>query len=96
MIYCFDLDKTICYSSRFYDSAKPIKKRIKKINSLYDNGDYIIIETARGSVSGINYEDITKKQLQEWGLKYHQLRVGVKIYADYYIDDKAVNAKDFF
>jgi hypothetical protein len=29
-------------------------------------------------------------------VKYHVLRAGIKHAADYYIDDKAINASDYF
>jgi hypothetical protein len=49
MRYVIDIDGTICTSSNGnYTLAKPLKKRIKKINLLYDNGNDIILYTARG------------------------------------------------
>jgi len=39
--------------------------------------------------------DLTKQQLEEWGVKYHELIMG-KPHADYFIDDKGVNADEFF
>ena len=97
MIYCFDLDNTLCTNTnREYDNSQPIINRIKKLNELYDDGQTIIIDTARGSVTGINWFDVTKKQLDEWGVKYHTLYVGRKLNYDVIIDDKAINDLDFF
>ena len=101
MIYCFDLDDTLCEISAEwdrdqYDKADPKTKRIEKVNSLYDGGNKIIIETAQGSVSGKDWHELTEKQLNSWGVKYHVLRAGIKHAADYYIDDKAINASDYF
>ena len=100
MIYCFDIDKTLCSQNTYSETttylADPFLDRIKKVNKLYDEGHTIIIETARGSRTGLNWEPFTKKQLKKWGVKYHQLRTGVKIFADYYIDDKAISDIDFF
>lgn len=96
MIYCFDLDDTLCEYKGYHSKAKPYRERIAKVNQLYDLGHIIIIETARGSMSGKNWQEFTENQLKKWGLKYHQLRTGVKIHADFYIDDKAINEKDFF
>jgi len=93
--YCLDLDGTLCSHEENYEEAQPYLGRIKKINKLYKKYK-IIIDTARGSETGINWEEITKKQLKKWGVKYDILRVGKKIYADYYIDDKGINDKDFF
>ena len=96
MIYCFDLDGCLCTLTKDYRKAKPLKKRIKEVNQLYKEGHTILIDTARGSVSGINWTKVTKQQLKKWGLKYHLLRVGVKLHADHYIDDRGQNAEDFF
>ena len=39
--------------------------------------------------------DLTKQQLDDWGVKYHELIMG-KPHADYFIDDKGVKDEDFF
>ena len=39
--------------------------------------------------------DLTKKQLEDWGVEYHQLFLG-KPSGDYYIDDKGIRDEDFF
>lgn len=99
MIYCFDLDKTLCSGGTTdggYQRAKPFRARIELVNKLYDEGHTIIIDTARGSVTKIDQTKITTLQLQRWGVKYHQLRCGVKLYADFYIDDKGLSDTDFF
>lgn len=90
-----DLDGTLCSQEEDYTLAKPFPDRIKKLNKLYKKYR-IIIDTARGSETGKDWGEITKKQLDKWGIKYHTLRVGKKLVADYYIDDRAENAKDFF
>ena len=41
------------------------------------------------------FYELTEQQLQEWGCKYHELIMG-KPSGDYYIDDKGVNANEFF
>lgn len=96
MTYCFDLDGTICSHEIDYSKAKPYQERVSKINDLYNQGHKIIIDTARGTTTKIDWLEITKQQLEDWGLKYHQLRVGQKFTADFYIDDKAVSDFDFF
>jgi hypothetical protein len=97
MIYCFDLDGTICDTiGGDYESATPFNDRVNIVNSLYDEGHHIIIETARGSVTGLDWTELTERQLRGWGVKYTELRAGVKFYADFYIDDKAINADEFF
>ena len=95
-IYCFDIDGTICINTNgAYEGAIPYPDRIKKVNALYEAGDQIILFTARGSQTGIDWSEITKKQLYEWGVNYHQLLFG-KPHADIFIDDKAINDKDWF
>ena len=93
-----DIDETICFyeSVRDYRLAKPIKSRIEKINSLYDSGNNITYWTARGTVTKIDWFDITKKQLDSWGCKYHNLIVGEKPNYDLLICDKARNSDRYF
>jgi len=93
-----DIDETICYytGERDYNLAKPLPERIKKINELYNQGNKITYWTARGTVTGIDWYEITKKQLSEWGCKYHNLSVGEKPHFDLYICDKSVNSELFF
>ena len=95
--YCFDLDGTLCTNTYGkYNEAIPFHDNINKLNNLFDEGNVIIIETARGASTNIDWTDLTSAQLEEWGVKYTKLRVGKKIEADIYIDDKAINALDFF
>ena len=104
MTYVFDIDGTICYNSEGnYETPLPYVKRIEKINKLYDEGHKIIFLTARGMGRSDNsiayayaaFEEITKKQLKEWGVKYHELFLG-KPSGDFYVDDKGVNDERFF
>lgn len=87
-----DIDETICESPimeiRDYTKAIPIVKNIEKINKLYDEGNIIIYWTARGSKSKIDWFSLTKKQLNEWNVKYHDLRCD-KPYYDLFIEDKS-------
>jgi len=97
MKYCFDIDGTICTENVAHDygKAKPDKRVIKEINKLYDNGHKIIIMTARGMSSGLEWRDFTETQLNKWGVKYHDLIMGKKPDADIFIDDKAQHISDF-
>ena len=97
MIVYVDIDETICeYSDeRRYDLAVPIEENIRKINRLYDEGNRIVYWTARGSVTGIDWEELTKKQLKEWNAKHHDCILG-KPHFDLYICDKAMNSDSFF
>lgn len=88
-----DIDGTICGKSPNSDEYKdrlPFEDRIQKVNELYDKGNTIVYWTARGSKTGVNYEELTREQLQKWGCKYHELKFGKPPY-DLYIDDKSHN-----
>ena len=92
----FDLDNTLCRTQDGdYKKSLPVKCRIDIVNKLAKD-NYIIIDTARGSMTGKKWTRLTKKQLKEWGVTYDELRVGKKVYADIYIDDKAINSNDFY
>lgn len=90
-----DVDETICTTSsnRSYEESNPIPENIKKINELYDKGNTIVYWTSRGSRKQINWFDLTKKQLDSWGAKYHELRTD-KPYYDLFIDDKTVRIEE--
>ena len=63
MIYCFDLDGTLCNTEgNNYSESSPKKDRIQIVNKLYNDGHTIIIDTARGCVSGKNYFFFTMDQ----------------------------------
>jgi histidinol phosphatase-like enzyme len=97
VIYVFDLDGTLCATKgRMYHEAEPIESRIDAVNQLHAEGHIILIDTARGSMTGEDHRQLTEDQLEAWGLKYHELRVGKKLYADCYVDDKAAHADEFF
>lgn len=99
LTYCFDLDGTLCTTEAEYADAQPIPERIAVVNALYDAGHKIIIDTARCYVLKERLEEIralTLNQLKLWGVQYHELRIGSKIAADVYVDDKGQNAELFF
>jgi histidinol phosphatase-like enzyme len=90
MIIYVDIDGTICTDEKgLYDKAKPINEQIHKINKLYDENNTIVYWTARGTVTGINWYNLTKQQLEHWGCKYHKLKVGTKPHYDLWVDDKS-------
>lgn len=96
MIYVVDIDNTICTDTDGdYSAAQPHYDRIGKINSLFDEGHVIIYWTARGMKSGKNHTELTNRQLRQWGCKFHEIRMG-KPHYDVWIDDKAINAENFF
>lgn len=97
MIYCFDIDGTICTlePNSDYVSAKPFSFMIQKINELYDAGHTIKFFTARGCNSGIDHTELTAQQLRDWGIRYHELIMNKKPHYDLLIDDKAVNVESW-
>lgn len=107
MRYVVDIDATICVpggtEETRYTGAIPMSSRINAINKLYDEGHQIIYLTARGMGRTENdavlanqmFYEFTENQLREWGCKYHKLVLG-KPSGDYYIDDKGINANEFF
>lgn len=96
MKYVFDLDGVLCSNEEDVYKAEPYFNRITKVNRLYEQGHKIMIDSARGTITGKDHQEKTEEQLKEWGVKYHYLRTGVKFYGDYYVDDKAIKDYDFF
>jgi capsule biosynthesis phosphatase len=101
-IICFDLDNTLVTYPKIhgdYNSCLPIKKNINFLNKLKSKGHHIIIHTARrmkthnGDVELVkkDIENLTKNQLKYFNIKYDELIFG-KPYANFYIDDKSINA----
>lgn len=102
-VIAFDLDDTLCFRDTNkgavakYHACKPIPEMIEVVNECYERGHEIVIYTARGmfSLNGNRDEiyhhlyDLTKKQLEDWGIKYHKLILG-KIFFDVLVDDKVV------
>lgn len=93
MIYCFDIDGTICDTpGNDYPCATPFHDVIKKINELHFEGHVIKMFTARGAVSGKDWSEFTIGQLSEWGVSYDELIMNKKPHYDILIDDKAISA----
>ena len=92
MVIYIDVDGTICETDieagSNYRCAEPRYEQIAKINKLYDKGNTIIYWTARGTVTQIDWLTLTKEQLDGWGCRYHDVRVGKPQY-DLWIDDKS-------
>ena len=98
-----DIDETICThpdsdensikGARNYANAIPSLENISKINELYDNGNTIVYWTARGSRTKIDWYDLTKKQLLEWGAKHHKLKCDKPFY-DLFIEDRSLRIEE--
>lgn len=91
MKYCFDIDGTICTNTfGEYEKAQPFIDRIHRINHLIGEGHTVVFLTARGSETGINWSDLTHRQLSAWGIENPQIFFG-KPSADIYIDDRGIS-----
>jgi CMP-N,N'-diacetyllegionaminic acid synthase len=96
---CFDIDNVICRTNtkKEYLKSKPNLKNISLINKIYNNGYNVILYTARGmgrytgNLDKIkkNIKPLTLKQLNKWGVKYHQIYFGKPSF-DLFIDDKSL------
>ena len=105
MTYVFDIDGTICTKviDGDYSKASPLQDRIDIVNKLYDNGNKIIFQTARGMGRSSNsvawshkaFYELTREQLESWGVKFHSLFLG-KPAGDVYVDDKGIKDSTFF
>jgi hypothetical protein len=101
MIIYVDIDETICFyeeeialdGKKDYSKAIPCQENIDKVNKLWEEGNTIIYWTARGSRSGIDWTEFTKKQLTSWGVKYHDVRCD-KPYYDQFIEDRSVRIEE--
>lgn len=90
--FCFDIDGVVAQLSpnNQYNLAQPNLEVIEKINRLYREGHTIILFTARGTKTGIDWQEVTRNQMDTWGVHYHELKFG-KPAADYYIDDRSID-----
>ena len=104
MVYCFDIDGTICLTNGSdYENSQPLSTRIQIVNKLYEEGNTIFFLTARGMGRTDNDQssaydhlyELTKRQLDSWGVKHHRLFLG-KPNADLFVDDKGIKDTNFF
>jgi uncharacterized HAD superfamily protein len=90
--YAVDIDGTLCEEQNEwwkYRLATPILENIEAINRLYEEGENIVIYTAR-------FEDdrqVTQQWLKDHGVKYHRL-VMDKFRADVYVDSNMIKPED--
>ena len=96
-----DIDETICFyqgnisldGKKDYAEAIPDYNNIEKINKLFDQGNYIVYWTARGSRSKIDWYDFTKTQLNSWGVKYNEIKCD-KPYYDVFVEDRSIRIEE--
>lgn len=93
--FVIDIDGVIAtlVPSLKYENAGPNLEVIRIVNFLYQQGHRIILFTARGTLTGQDWADLTRRQLDSWGVMHHELRFG-KPAADYYLDDKLLSISD--
>ena len=68
MVIYIDIDETICNSpdKPDYSNSTPIMENIDKANKLYEQGNLIVYWTARGTGTGVDWTEVTKRQFKEW------------------------------
>jgi len=95
--FVFDIDGVVAKLQKDLDYAlsEPNEHMVKIINKLYDYGNKIVLFTARGYVTGKDWSQVTKEQMQRWGVKYHELKFG-KPNADYYVDDRMISLERLY
>jgi hypothetical protein len=96
MVIAIDLDKTLCKGNSFSEEeclrAIPFSDRIDFINTqVRKRGVFIAIHTARNE----SLRAVTEYWLKKNEVIYDILVMG-KFCADQYVDDKAINSKEFF
>jgi capsule biosynthesis phosphatase len=99
--FCFDFDNTLVTFPKVkndYSTVEPLQNMINFAKFLKSQGHTIIIHTARrmkthkGNVGSViaDIGPVTLETIKKFGIPCDELYFG-KPYADFYIDDKAVN-----
>jgi capsule biosynthesis phosphatase len=99
---CFDIDNTLVSEPRIpadYSSVEPISKNIEFLRYLKSQGHVIILQTARrmkthsGNVGRLvaDIGRVTFETLDKFEIPFDEIYFG-KPYADFYIDDKGIDA----
>jgi len=94
--FVVDIDGVIAFLSpkNDYNLAQGNPAFIAKVNELYEAGHTIVLFTARGSKTGLDWHETTARQMKDWGVKFHELKLG-KPFADYYVDDRLLSPVEF-
>ena len=90
--YAVDIDGTLCEENNEwwkYRFAVPIFENIEAINKLYQNGEKIVLYTARFEED----REVTTQWLKTHGVKYHRI-IFDKFRADVYVDSAMVKPED--
>ena len=84
-----DIDGTICQTAGTDPRmAVPIPEQVARFNRLHDMGCHVVYWTARGTLTGLDWSVLTKKQLSAWGCRYDAVEFGKPFYDRFY-DDRA-------
>lgn len=99
-VYYVDLDGTICETPGMdYADAEPIWAAIEEVRRLKRAGHDVVLWSARGTMTGEDWTELTRRQLKRWdlleGRDYDHLSVGEKPAWDYVIDDRAISAREW-
>jgi len=90
-LIAIDMDGVICKGEFWGDGdPEPVKEMIEQIWKWYKGGAHIIIYTARQP----RHYAITQAWLVKNEVPFHGIVMQIKIGADVYIDDKALNVED--
>lgn len=101
---CFDIDNTLVTKPKVsgdYSTVEPLDKNIQILRRLKSSGHIIILHTARkmSTYSGHSGKalaeigKITFETLEKFEIPFDEIYFG-KPSADFYVDDKAINAFD--
>jgi CMP-N,N'-diacetyllegionaminic acid synthase len=92
LTFAFDLDGVIAtlVPDGNYAAAQPYAPALALLARLREAGNRIVVYTARGSATGLDWTETTREQLRRWGVPCDELRFG-KPAADYYVDDRMMS-----
>lgn len=94
--YVVDIDGTVLQTNGLdYTSYKPIESSIDKLQKIDANGHHIQYFTARGTETGKDWRELTLRQLRESKAPQHMNLMMGKPAGDVYIDDKALNVRNW-
>jgi CMP-N,N'-diacetyllegionaminic acid synthase len=92
LTFAFDMDGVIAtlVPDGDYATAQPYPPAVSLLARLHQAGNRIVVYTARGSATGLDWTETTREQLRRWGIPCDELRFG-KPAADYYVDDRMMS-----
>jgi CMP-N-acetylneuraminic acid synthetase len=90
--FAFDMDGVLATLApgNDYLRAEPFPPAIALVKRLKEAGNRIVVYTARGAKTGLDWEEATRDQLRRWQVPHDELLFG-KPPADYYVDDRMIS-----